>query len=111
MLNGYYLSNDISKFIDSEIKLRDSICYILKEKNYIVFKSKKWKNFRLGNGIIIINNNNKFLIDWIKIFDRYFNRNEYLHKTFMFVNNIELEKIKQEAIKINYNEINIFPIL
>lgn len=111
MLNRYYLSNDISKFVDSEIKLRDSICYILKEKNYIVFKSKKWKNFRLGNGIIIINNNNKFLVDWIKIFDKYFNRNEYLHKTFMFVNNIELEKIKQEAIKFNYNEINIFPIL
>ena len=111
MFNRYFLSNDISRFINSEIKLRDSICSILKEKNYIVFKSKKWRNFRLGNGIIIINNNDKFLINWVKIFDKYFNRSEYLHKTFMFVNNTELENIKQEAIKFNYNEVNVFPIL
>jgi methionyl-tRNA formyltransferase len=103
-------SNKLGLFLESEKTVLAKTCEIQDEKEFVVYKHKTFRNYYLGNGILIKNPNTRVLKEWEDIFDKFFDKGTYLHRTFTFIGESEPMLLIKEAQQAKYREANVFPI-
>ena len=87
----------------TEHRLLEPICEFQKKDGYTVFKSEAFPNFWGGNGLRLINSENRSLDDWEDTFNEHFDSNVFRHKTFSFDEEEEFEHLKDQATRKDYN--------
>src|ERR1700754_4138899 len=99
MSADFLSSLDLQTLLTTEWQLHEPLCnFIQKEEDYTVFRSEQFPHFYGANGIRIHRSGGRALADWEAVFDEYFEKPLYGHKTFYFVKDAAFQPLEEEAL-------------
>ena len=94
----------------TQTRLIEPFCEFHHEKDFIVYKSSQYPQYRLANGLQVLALNGRLLTDWEKIFENAFQEKIYSHKLFTFFSCSLSNALLSQAKQAGYNEINVYPL-